>query len=106
MTDNHAGEPASPENVVALTEQIMAEGPKALTELEGKRAIMFRAFELTAGQLEHDASELAMRSVMVPDLPMIQRQHMMHTSYYLQEAAAWIKTMLLPQPAEEPKPNA
>jgi hypothetical protein len=88
------------DKVVQLTDQIMANGPAALTELDRKRAIMFRAFELTAGQLDHDATELTTKAVMHPDAPMIQREHMIATAYHLREAAGWIKTMLLPQPAE------
>lgn len=99
MADNDT--PQGEANVVQLTDHIMENAP---TELDRKRAIMFRAFELTAGQLEHDATELTTKAVMAPDPPMVQREHMVHTAYHLREAAAWIRTMLLPQPAQPETP--
>ncbi len=98
---------AMPENVVALGDSIVKEG--RINEVEKKRFIMFRAMELTANQLEHDANELCGKAVLTPPelLPMQKREQMVNTAYNLREAVAWIRTMLLPQPAqpEAPKPE-
>lgn len=67
------------------------------SEMEKKRQVMFRAFELTAGQIEHDATELTLRAVMHPELDTIKREHMIHTAFMLRETSAWIRKVLLPE---------
>src|SRR5262245_44966253 len=57
------------------------------TGMQDKRAIMFRAFELTAGQIEHDATELTLRAVMHPELDTVKREHMIHTAFMLRETS-------------------
>ena len=71
--------------------------PNQPTEMEEKRKVMFRAFELTVGQLEHDATELTLRAVMHPDLETVKREHMIHTAFMLRETSAWIRKVLLPE---------
>lgn len=91
------------DNVVALTDDIMRDGPAAQTELERKRKIMLRAFELTAGQMEHDAAQIE-TSAFVAEHPLKQRYEMLHTSESLRIAAGWLRGALLP-PAQPLDPT-
>jgi hypothetical protein len=88
---------ASPENVLPLTDTIMREGASAAADLERKRNILFRAFEVTARQLERDAEEMEKRFIL-GEMPMQDRYKMMHTAEALRVSASWITNALLPQP--------
>ncbi len=92
-------EPA-PSNVLPLTGTIMRDGPAASTELERKRAIIFRAFELTATQLENDAEKIETNAI-IGEHPIKRRYEMLHTSESLRVAASWLRGALLPQPTPD-----
>lgn len=95
---------SNPDNVVALTEQIVRDGPSAMVELERKRKIVFRAFEISTEQMENDATEIE-KAAILGEHPMKKRHEMMRTAEALRIAAAWLST-LIPVPATEPETQA
>jgi hypothetical protein len=102
---------ASLDNVVALTDKICAEGQlsQGPALLERKRAIMLRAFELTAAQIEHDAAEIE-KTAIIGEHPIKKRYEMLHTSEALRVASGWIRGVLIgEEPSnspQEPTPHA
>lgn len=100
---------ASAENIVPLTDRIMEAGesaqaaqanPENAREMERKRAILFRAFEITASQLERDAARMEEQAI-VSDMPIKKRHEVMRTAEALRIATSWIQGALLPQPEEK-----
>lgn len=89
------------DNVVPLTDTIMRDGPAAATELERKRAILFRAFRLTADQLEHDAAEMEKHAIL-DELPIQRRHEIMRTAEALRVAQSWIMGALVPPATPAP----
>jgi hypothetical protein len=82
-------------NVIDLTDQIVENGEKSVPELEKKRAIMLRAFALTAGQLEHDALKLE-EGAIVGNYEIKRRHEMMTTAKSLREAVGWLQALVTP----------
>lgn len=103
-------EAASPENVVqfndvpSLTDKIMKDGSQASAEMEQKRKIAFRAFEITCRQLEQDAAKIE-QSAIIDDHPMKKRHEMMRTAEALRVATGWITGALLPSNTQHAERN-
>lgn len=93
--------PQPPDNVVKMTEKIIADAPESLAELERKKAIVMRAFEITKNHFERDANSI-LQSAIVSEIPPKDRIGRVLTSHMLFQAAAWIDQAYLnrdPQPA-------
>ncbi len=98
--------PQPPDNVVKMTEKIIADAPESLAELERKKAIVMRAFEITKTHLERDANKI-MEGAIVNELPPKQRIERILTAHVLFQAAAWIDQAYLnrdPETQQAPEP--
>ena len=98
MTDNHNREdPAAegadiPKNVVTFEGKPLP--TKSAEELERKRMITFRALELAAKQLEHDALEME-KAAIVGEHPIQRRHELMDQARALRMSQSWIVNGLL-----------
>lgn len=102
MTDlNHSGAQAAETNIVALTDKIIKEGgsPTAQAELERKRHIAMRAFQITAQQIEADALKFE-ESAIVGNHDIMKRHQMMDQARAFRITASWLMNM-----AEEAQPT-
>lgn len=79
-----------------MVDKVMDSG----AELERKRAILFRAFELSAGQLARDAEQIEANAI-VNELPIKKRHEMMSTASSLRVASGWLLS-LCPQRNDDP----
>lgn len=93
-------ETPTPENIVPITDKIMQDGPKAAADLEQKRRIAMKAFEITMKQLEADAGRME-QSAILGEHDMKTRHQMMNTAEALRVAGAWLQSLM---PQVEPKP--
>lgn len=99
MTEhNHSEQDHS--NVVALTDKTIKEGgnPPAQAELERKRHIAMRAFQITAQQIEADALKFE-EGAILGNHDIMKRHQMMDQARAFRMTSAWLMEM-----AQEAKP--